>query len=119
MARLLLDENLPRRLATHFADHTARTVRQMQWGGVRNGALLRRAQEQFDVFITADRSIQFQQSVSRLNIGVVVIESRSIRYTDLVPLMPLILSALERTRAGEVSVVSDQSRGPAEVGQGR
>ena len=61
----------------------------------------------------------FSNQCRVLNIGVVVIESRSIRYTDLVPLMPLILSAVERTRAGEVSVVSDQSRGPAEVGQGR
>jgi hypothetical protein len=70
MARLLLDENLPRRLRTAFGGHTAITVQQMRWNGVRNGTLLRRAQLEFDVFVIADRSIPFQQSVAGLDIGV-------------------------------------------------
>lgn len=78
----------------------------MRWSGVRNGALLRRAQQEFDVFVTADRSIPFQQSVAGLDIGVVVIETKSIRYADILPVVPMVMEAVINITACQVIVVS-------------
>lgn len=88
MGRLLLDENLPRLLAENLRPHEVRTVREMQWHGLKNGALLRRAEAEFDVFVTMDRSIPFQQSVRRLDIAVIIIAARSNRLNDLTPWRP-------------------------------
>ena len=53
--RLLLDESVPRRLVRHFPAHEVKTVVEMGWGGVKNGALLKLAGREFDVFIVTVR----------------------------------------------------------------
>ena len=63
--RLLLDECIDRRLAREIEGHGVVTVPQAGWEGIRNGELLRLAQEQFDVFITVDRNLSFQQHLPR------------------------------------------------------
>jgi predicted nuclease of predicted toxin-antitoxin system len=101
--RILLDEQLPRRLARYFAGHSVRTVQQQGWAGVGNGELLRRAAaDGFEVLLTADRNLQFQQNLagSALRILVLVAPSNALR--DLLPLVPVILQALPNTHPGEV-----------------
>ena len=61
--RLLLDECVPRRLGRHLAPHEFQTVQQAGWGGLKNGALLARAAESFDVFVTVDQGIRYQQNL--------------------------------------------------------
>ncbi|MGB6362765.1 MAG: DUF5615 family PIN-like protein, partial [Thermoanaerobaculia bacterium] len=70
--RVLLDECLPRRLKHELPDHEVRTAPEMGWAGVENGELLRQASGEFDVFITVDRSLEFQQNLSDLAFGIVV-----------------------------------------------
>jgi hypothetical protein len=55
--KILLDECMPRQLKTDLAGHVTRTVVEMGWAGTKNGALLRLAETQFDVFLTVDRRI--------------------------------------------------------------
>jgi predicted nuclease of predicted toxin-antitoxin system len=71
--RVLLDEQLPRRLARELVGHDVSTVRQQGWAGVKNGELLRRAADRgFEVLLTADRSLPFQQNLAGARLGVVV-----------------------------------------------
>jgi hypothetical protein len=68
--RILLDECVDWRLARDIAGHRVRTARQMGWRAVRNGELLSLASAEFDVFLTVDRNLAFQQNVAGLGIAV-------------------------------------------------
>lgn len=102
MARLLLDEQLPVRLKQLLTSHTVFTVRDRQWRGLTNGSLLRRAQEEFDVFVTMDRAIPFQQAVAGLAIGVLLIRARSNSLPRLRPHLDQISHAAEDVPYGAV-----------------
>jgi hypothetical protein len=78
--RVLLDENLPRKLRRDLNEFSIRTVQEENWTSFANGELLVRAQDRFDVLLTADRRLQFQQNLARFNIGVVVILTVSLQY---------------------------------------
>jgi hypothetical protein len=74
----------------------------MGWAGIKNGELLALAQEEFEVFITVDRNLSFQQNVPLFEIAVVVLHSRSNRYADLKFLAPAILATLPRLTNGNI-----------------
>lgn len=93
--RLLLDESLPRPLADLLTGHDVRTVTQMGWTSLSNGALLRQAAPTFDALLTADQHIEFQQNVKTLPLAVVVLIAESNRLESLEPLLPDILQVLE------------------------
>ncbi len=92
--RVLLDESLPRPLATFLVGHDARTVVDMKWTSLSNGALLHQAAASFDVLLTADQNIEFQQNLQTLPIAVVVLVADSNRLESLEPLVPKILNVL-------------------------
>jgi len=108
--RVLLDENLPRKLRRELAAFTVRTVQEEGWTSFRNGELLSRAQNSFEVLLTADRRLEFQQNISRFDIGVVVIVTMNLRFRTILTAIEKIRSALEESRAGEVIsvIVSSQ-----------
>ena len=92
--RILLDEDLPRRLASLLAGHEVATVQRRGWTGVKNGRLLALAAGEFDVFLTMDRNLEFQQNLLTLPIAVLVIEAVSNRLEEIVPLIPKILQEI-------------------------
>jgi hypothetical protein len=94
--RILLDESLPRRLARALGQHTVCTVVEAGWSGVKNGKLLALAAKQFDVFITADRNLQYQQNLAALPLAVVVLVAHDNRLPTLLPLVPTLLAQLEK-----------------------
>ena len=71
--RILLDESLPRRLRRAFPGHEVVTVVEAGWSGVENGELLRLAATRFDIFVTADQNLQYQQNLSALPITVAIL----------------------------------------------
>jgi hypothetical protein len=99
--KLLLDECIDRRLAKDLGGHDVRTVPQMGWAGIKNGALLTLAENEFDVFITVDRNLSFQQNLPKFNIAVLVLHAISNRLTDLKPLAPKILVTLPTLTKGD------------------
>lgn len=103
--RVLLDECVPRKLGRELPGHDVRTVAEMGWAGTRNGPLLRLAATDFDVFLTVDQGIEFQQSLAGLALAVIVMVAPSNDIDDLRPLMPRVLPALATTKSGEVIVV--------------
>ena len=100
--RLLLDEHLPIGLAAELPGHTADTVSGRGWSGIKNGEMLRRMSGQYDVLLTMDRSIEFQQRISTLPFGILLVSARSNRMEDLRPLVPSILSALDAVDPGRI-----------------
>lgn len=95
--RVLLDESLPRQLSRHLTGHEVFTVHSQGWSGSTNGELLRLAANQgYDVFLTADQGIEFQQNLRNYGLGVVVVRARSNRMEHLLPLVPDVLAAIER-----------------------
>jgi predicted nuclease of predicted toxin-antitoxin system len=92
--RILLDESLPHDLARLILDHQVSTVRHEGWASVKNGKLLALAATKFDVFITADRNLEFQQKLTKLPVAVVVLVARKNRVQDLEPLLPQLAEVL-------------------------
>jgi predicted nuclease of predicted toxin-antitoxin system len=92
--RILLDESLPRRLCNIFAGHEVATVVEVGWSGVKNGELLELAATRFDVFVTADQNLQFQQNLSALPIAVAVLVARDNQLESLRPPAMELLSRL-------------------------
>ena len=101
--RVLLDECIDRRLAAEITGHEVKTVPQAGWASVSNGELLALAQPQFDVFVTVDRNLSFQQRLPRFSIAVVVLRAPSNRLADLRPLVPKLLDAIPNAKRGEVT----------------
>ncbi|MCU0839233.1 MAG: DUF5615 family PIN-like protein [Rhodospirillales bacterium] len=104
--RLLLDEWIDWRLSRDIAGHDVKTARQMGWTGARNGELLALAAGAFDVFVTVDRNLSFQQNVEFHVVAVIVLRCRSNRLNDLRPLVPQLLTALAAATPGTVAFVS-------------
>ena len=101
--RILLDEQLPRQLAPYLIGHDTRTVQQESWAGLKNGVLLTSAEAAgFDVFLTGDQNLEFQQNISKRRLGVVVLCAASNALEDLVPLIPGALAAIEAIQPGLV-----------------
>ena len=101
--RVLLDECLDRRFVREIAGHEVSTVPEIGWAALKNGELLARAEKDFDVFVTVDRNLSFQQNLPRFSIAVVVLRARSNRLLDLRPLVPELLEALTLAKRGEVT----------------
>ena len=94
--KLLLDESVPRRLASFFpGPFDVRTVQQMGWAGSGNGNLLRlAARHEFDALVTADQGIEHEQNVSDLPVPVVIMIAARNRLQELQPLVPGVVAAL-------------------------
>lgn len=92
--RILLDESLPIELRDELPGNSVSSVREMGWSGLKNGELLLRAAARFDVFLTADQNLQYQQNLRTLPLAVAVLVARSNRIQDLKPLIAGLQSAL-------------------------
>ena len=96
----------PRRLKRDLPGQDGRTTPEMEWASKRNGDLLRLAEAQFDIFLTVDRKLQYQQNLSAFNIAVVVMVAQSNTLLDLQPLMSKVLESLPKATPGQATVVS-------------
>jgi len=105
--RILIDECLNWRLARALTGHYAVSAQRMGWGGIKNGKLLTLAVENgFDIFLTGDRNLAFQQNVTQFPIAVVVLESEGIQLHQTLPLIPRVLEVLPRLSPGQVVSIS-------------
>jgi hypothetical protein len=100
--RVLIDENLPRKLRRELSECLVRTVQEEGWASFKNGALLNRAQTNFDVFLSGDGNLEFQQNVARFDIGIVAILTVSLRFHDIRVAIDEIRAAVARVLPGEL-----------------
>ena len=103
--KILLDENLDWRLGRDLPDHEVDSVPRLGWAGVTNGELIARAEGSFDILITMDTGLAYQQSVVDHSIAIVILRARSNRLDDTRPLMPKLLSALETIAPGTITII--------------
>ncbi len=103
--KLLLDECVDQRLAAEIQGHAVKTVPEMGWASFKNGQLLSLAQSDFDVFITVDRNLPYQQSLPKFNIAVVILQAPTNRLADLKPLVPRLLAELQTAPVGQATFV--------------
>jgi hypothetical protein len=101
----LLDECVDWRLARAISGHEVQTAKQMGWLAIRNGDLLALAANAFEIFVTVDRNLAFQQPVVSFGIAVIVLRARSNRLTDLKPLVPALLEAIAAAKPGSLQFV--------------
>ncbi len=103
--RIFLDECVDWRLARDIVGHDVKTARQMGWTTIKNGELLSLAAKSFDVFVTVDRNLSFQQNLPALSIAVVVLQAKSNRLADLRPLTAQLMAAIEFAGPGAPKVI--------------
>lgn len=100
--RVLPDECVDWRLPRSIVGHDVKTACQMGWSTIKIGELLTLAAADFDVFITVDRNLSFQQHVPGFDIAVIVLQARSNRLAALLPLVPDVMHAIPTVTAGTV-----------------
>ena len=100
--RILLDECVPASLAPELVGHEVQTVPQMGWASQENGALLVLAEGKFDVFLTTDQRISYQQAVAKFSIALVVLVARRNKIEFLLRLLPELRRVLSNVEPGHV-----------------
>ena len=104
--RLLLDENLPKRLKQDFKEHEIYTVADKGWAGISNGKLLELLTEnEFDALLTFDKNLQYQQNFTKYTIAVIVLNASDNSYSTLKDLVQKIKNVL----------TTDLKAGPSEI----
>ena len=106
--KVLLDECLPRKLKNHLLGHDCSTVPEAGWAGKKNGELLSLAEKSgFEIFLTLDQGVEYEQNLKGRAIGVILVSARSSRLADLLPRIPAVLTALRSVRAGQLVRVTE------------
>jgi hypothetical protein len=94
------DECVNRHLLRHLTGHTFVHARDTPFRSTQNGALLRAVSPDYDVFLTRDQGIPFQQNLRRFPLAFVILRARSNKLEDLLPLVPDLLATLGRIETG-------------------
>jgi predicted nuclease of predicted toxin-antitoxin system len=97
--KILFDECVPQPLRRLLADFEVRTAREMGWGRVKNGELLKLAEGTFDVFLTADQQLKYQQNLAGRRLAVLVLSTN--RWPKVKAKTSEIASAIQALRPGD------------------
>ena len=101
--KILLDECVPRDLCKSFPAHECYPARRAGFGGMKNGELLKAAEEaRFDVMVTVDRSIPHQQRRASRGLALLIVRADSNKLAALLPHVPACLKALRFIKPGQV-----------------
>jgi hypothetical protein len=104
--RVLCDESVPHDVAAAILGHEVATVQGLGWAGAKNGVLLRATREAgYEVLVTVDRNMQYQQNIPASGLALIVIRAHSTRVRDLLPAIPALLEVLPAVVAGTVTQV--------------
>lgn len=95
---VLLDESAPRLIKTRLTGFSISTVQEMGWAGLKNGELLALAEQQFDVFITADQQLRHQQNMAGRRLAILVLPSNQVPL--VARLLPMIAQTLRELAPG-------------------
>ena len=94
--RLLLDENLPKKLRKDFPGHQVFTMREKGWTGKSNGILMQlMTADKFDALLTFDQNLQHQQNFKKYSLAVIVLVAVDNSYSTLKDLIPKIKDIIE------------------------
>ena len=104
--KVLLDECIPRKLKNALSDHECQAVPEAGLAGRKNGLLLLLAESRgFEVFLTMDKGLQYEQNLAAHRIAVLIIRAKSNRLDDLLPHLDACRSAMNAIQPGAVVLV--------------
>jgi predicted nuclease of predicted toxin-antitoxin system len=106
--KILLDESLPRKLKKDFSEELeVWNVQDMSWLGKKNGDLLRLMTENnFDLFITVDKNLPFQQNLKVIPLTIAVLRAKDNRRETLQVLIPKVFHLIQEGKIKQVLVIS-------------
>jgi hypothetical protein len=99
--RVLIDECVDPRVKLLFSGHTVATVHEQGWDTLEDGPLLTAAQKEFDVLVTIDGGIEFQQNLSKFQIGVIIVHVPKNQLVHYRAVQNELLAAVGKARSGE------------------
>jgi hypothetical protein len=101
--RILIDECIDERFRNSLTGHDSQTARYAGFTGLKNGDLLKAAEAaEFDVFLTVDQGIEYQQNLSGRKIAIIIVRAKSNRLYTLLQLVPACLAHIESIQPGQV-----------------
>jgi hypothetical protein len=106
LRRVLFDEDVPRQLRRDLPEFYIKTVQECGWSSIQNGDLLRLASSEYDVLVTADKNLRYQQHIASFDIGVVVLATLDTRLPRLQTVLLRLRTAIITVTAGEVVVIT-------------
>ena len=104
--KVLLDECVTRYLKRDFVGHEVLTAEEAGFKGLKNGRLLQAASGQYEVLVTVDQNLQYQQNLKNFAIAIIVLKAKRSTYPMLKPLMPQVLETLKKVKPGEMILVA-------------
>lgn len=109
MIKVLLDECLPKKLKYRIEELDPAlgvyTVPEMGWAGKKDGVVLSKAEQEFDIFVTSDRNLSFQKSITDTELHVLILIAPTNTYEDLLPLVEKLKSHIESPETGKFSKI--------------
>ena len=106
--RILIDECIDERFRNFLSGHDCQTARYAGFAGLKNGDLLKAAEPaQFDVFLTVDQGIEYQQNLTGRKIAIIVFRTKSNRVKDLLRHVPTCLAHMESIQPGQIVRIGD------------
>ena len=101
--RILIDECIDERFRKSLPGHDCQTARYAGLAGLKNGDLLTAAETgKFDIFLTVDQGIEYQQNRTARKIAIIILCARSNRLKDLLSLAPACLARIKSIRPGQI-----------------
>lgn len=107
--RILIDECIDERFRNSFKGQDCQTARYAGLAGLRNSELLKAAEKAgFEVLLTVDQGVEYQQNLTGRTIAIIVLRAKSNRLKDLLPLVPACLGHLESIQPGQIVRIATQ-----------
>jgi hypothetical protein len=104
--KILLDECVTKKLKPLLAGHTVFTIGEMDWKGLKNGILIEReVQNNFDILLTIDKNICYQQNTAKYNISIVVLNASNSNIETLQEFLPGFNKQIEKFEKGRFYVI--------------
>jgi predicted nuclease of predicted toxin-antitoxin system len=104
--KIFLDHCVPKRLLRLLAEHAVKTAYQMGWAAKKNGELLKLVASEFEVFLTVDQNLRYQQNLASSSLKFIVLVAANNQYDTLAPLIPQVNMALTKLAPGDVIEIS-------------
>ena len=104
----LLDECVTKKLKRHLPEFEVKTVVEMNWSGLKNGNLMKVAvAENFDVLLTIDKNLEFQQNVKKYQITIVVLDVQKSKIENLLELLPKFKAQISEFEKGNIYLIQN------------
>ena len=104
--KILLDECVTKKLKLFLREHTVFTIGQMEWNGLKNGMLLKRAeQKKFDILLTIDKNICYQQNTTKYQIAIVVLNSNNSNIEKVKEFIPNFIKQITSFEKGKLYII--------------